>query len=120
MFRDGRNCVGQCRVCAACSWPHKFQSGHVDSVVIVSAFTLQKHLDASYFEGARLRRVVYNALPNHETESQLRASSDAVPLRFGYVGQLISNQGNASPSLLDEANDLRLCVSAFSHARHSP
>ena len=89
-------------------------------MVIVSAFTLQKHLDASYFEGARLRRVVYNALPNHETESQLRASSDAVPLRFGYVGQLISNQGNASPSLLDEANDLRLCVSAFSHARHSP
>ena len=119
IFRDHRNFVGQCRVCAAYLWLHKLYSGNVYAVVSVSAFTMQKHLAAGYFEGAHLWRVIDNALLDHETVSHLRAPSVAGPLRLGYVGYLISNQGNASPSLLDEANDPLFCVFAFLHALHS-
>lgn len=94
MFREGGNCEGQCRVCAAYTAPARRISGKVDAVVGVSRFTLARHLECGYFAGTGLRRVIHNGIPPaaSRVEAPVAARSEG-PLRLGYVGQLVPAKG---------------------------
>ena len=92
MFSDGRNCQGQCRVCAAYTAPARRASNRVDAVVGVSRFTLERHLACGYFDKVRERRVIHNALPGRSAPG-LRRHDAQRPLRLGYVGQLVPAKG---------------------------
>jgi glycosyltransferase involved in cell wall biosynthesis len=91
MFKDGRNCQGQCTACAFYTSPSKRLSEHVDHVVGVSRFTLERHLTAGYFQHAEAR-VIHNALPGRPA-SGAPPDRTGRPLRLGYVGQLTPTKG---------------------------
>ena len=92
MFRDGRNCQGQCTACALYTAPGKRLSEKVDHVVGVSRFTLERHLTSGYFPKARQARVIHNGLPG-VPGSELRPEHKGRPLQLGYVGQLTPTKG---------------------------
>jgi len=92
MFRDGQNCQGQCTACALYTAPSKRLSARVDHVVGVSRFTLERHLNSGYFTHARQARVIHNGLPEWPASGP-PAGNTGLPLRLGYVGQLIPTKG---------------------------
>jgi glycosyltransferase involved in cell wall biosynthesis len=92
MFKDGRNCQGQCIACALYTSPSKRLSANVDHVVGVSRFTLERHLTSGYFPKARRARVIHNALPGRPA-SPSRPEHTGRPLQLGYVGQLTPTKG---------------------------
>jgi glycosyltransferase involved in cell wall biosynthesis len=92
MFKDGANCGSQCTTCRLYTSPAKRASDCVDHVVGVSRFTLDRHLAAGYFRGARSARVIHNALPGTVRVAP-RPALEGRPLLLGYVGQLIPTKG---------------------------
>lgn len=96
-FRDGRLCAHPCTSCRLIGAPRRRLSRLVDTVVGVSRFTLERHLDWGLFPNAR--RAV---LPNVFTDLAFsgRKPSGSGPLRLGYFGRLIPDKG---PDLLLDA-----------------
>jgi glycosyltransferase involved in cell wall biosynthesis len=92
MFKDGKNCHGQCTTCALYKSPCRRLSQTVGYVVGVSGFTLERHLAAGYFQGARQARVIHNGLPA-QPSAEPRQDGPGAPLRLGYVGHLIPLKG---------------------------
>lgn len=92
MFKDGRNCQGQCASCTLYTSPSKRLSAGVNHVVGVSRFTLQRHLASGYFPNARQVRVIHNGLPGKPASDELPEPGQR-PLRLGYVGQLTPTKG---------------------------
>ncbi len=88
-FRDGKLCARPCASCGILSRPRRRLSELVDTVVGVSRFTLQRHLDWGFFPRAE-RRV----LPNVFTDLAFRPRRPSPgPLRLGYFGRLIPDKG---------------------------
>ena len=97
-FRDGHLCATPCAPCGLIAAPRKRLSRLVDTIVGVSRFTLERHLDWGFFPNAR--RTV---LPNVFADLAFRPRPPAppgTPLRIGYFGRLIPDKG---PQLLVEA-----------------
>lgn len=92
MFKQGRNCQGQCTACALYTSPSKRLSEKVDHVVGVSRFTLERHLACGYFQKGPQARVIRNALAG-EPAPDAGSGHSGQPLRLGYVGQLIPTKG---------------------------
>jgi glycosyltransferase involved in cell wall biosynthesis len=92
MFKDDRNCQGQCTACALYTAPSKRLSASVDHVVGVSRFTLDRHLACGYFPNARQARVIHNGLPG-VPGYEPRPEHTGRPLQLGYVGQLTPTKG---------------------------
>ncbi len=92
MFKQGRNCRGQCTACALFTSPSKRMSQTVDHVVGVSRFTLDRHLAAGYFQAAREAQVIHNGLPGHPSAAP-RQEVPGRPLQLGYVGHLTPQKG---------------------------
>ncbi len=92
MFKSCRNCTRQCWLCRTYVGPNRAFSAHVDGVIGISRYILDRHVAAGYFENVRLRRVIYNALPTRPAAvPSRRAPGD--PLRLGYVGRLSRSKG---------------------------
>jgi glycosyltransferase involved in cell wall biosynthesis len=89
-FRDGRLCAKPCASCGVLAAPRKRLTGLVDSVIGVSHFTLQRHLDWGFFPNAR-RAVVPNIFEDLAVRSTPRPQGG--PLRLGYFGRLIEDKG---------------------------
>lgn len=89
-FRDERLCASPCASCRVLTAPRKRLSGLVDTVVGVSRFTLQRHLDWGFFPNAR-RTVIPNVFQNLAFRG--RKPSPGGPLRLGYFGRLIPDKG---------------------------
>lgn len=90
-FRDGRLCATPCRPCGLLTRPRKRLSALVDTVVGVSRFTLQRHVDWGFFPTARPA-----VLPNIFTGLAIRPRprpDPNGPLRIGYFGRLIPDKG---------------------------
>lgn len=94
MYKDGRNCRGQCTTCALYKSPGKRLSQEVDHVVGVSRFTLDRHLASGYFQSARQTHVIHNGLPGSPSAAA-RQVRPGQPLQLGYVGQLTPQKGIA-------------------------
>jgi glycosyltransferase involved in cell wall biosynthesis len=92
MFKQARNCQGQCTACALYTSASKRLSHKVDHVVGVSRFILERHLACGYFQHGPQARVIYNALAGRPAPERGRGQSGG-PLRLGYVGQLIATKG---------------------------
>ena len=92
MFRAGRACPEQCRLCRIYTSPSKRLSVHVDGVVGISRYILETHLRAGYFASVGSRRVIHNAvsLPRHRPFS---VGPRGGPLRLGFMGQLTPEKG---------------------------
>ena len=92
-FRDGRLCDRPCTSCGLITRRRKRLSDLVDTVVGVSRFTLDRHLDWGYFPEAR-----QEVLPNIFTGMSFRPRPRPLPpaggpLRIGYFGRLIPDKG---------------------------
>lgn len=100
-FRNERLCSTPCATCKLLTAPRKRLSGLVDTVVGVSRFTLQRHLDWGFFPHAH--QVV---IPNVFQDLVFRGRKPATdgPLRLGYFGRLIPDKG--AHVLLDAVRQL--------------
>ncbi|NNM72144.1 glycosyltransferase family 4 protein [Enterovirga aerilata] len=89
-FRDGRLCASPCMTCSLLARPRRRLSRLVGTVVGVSRFTLQRHLDWGFFPNARTA-----VIPNVFQGLAFRARPPARPgpLRLGYFGRLIPDKG---------------------------
>lgn len=89
-FSNERLCETPCGACRVLTAPRKRLSRLVDTVVGVSRFTLERHLDWGFFPHAR--RVV---IPNVFQALTFRGRKPAGPgpLRLGYFGRLIPDKG---------------------------
>jgi glycosyltransferase involved in cell wall biosynthesis len=89
-FNKGTLCAQQCKSCAAITQVRRELSGLVDSIVGVSGYTLQRHLDWGYF-----REAAPYVLPNvfNNLTFTGRASARVGPMRIGYFGRLIPDKG---------------------------
>lgn len=91
MFKKGRNCRRQCLTCRIYSLPKKRLSASLQAVVGVSRYILDRHIDAGYFGGVSLKRVIPNAVPK-VTTAHSEVNNDGV-LRFGLIGYLCEGKG---------------------------
>lgn len=93
MYAKGSNCSGRCASCALYSQSSKVLSQGVRHVVAVSERALARHVEAGYFAQATTRRVIHNGLPGTPRPGPHR--TPGVPLRLGFVGQLVPAKGIA-------------------------
>lgn len=89
-FRNERLCRTPCAACKVLTAPRKRLSGLVDTVVGVSRFTLERHLDWGYFPNA-CRAVIPNVFQDLVFRGRKPATGG--PLRLGYFGRLIPDKG---------------------------
>lgn len=95
MYRAGRgNCAGQCAGCRLLRLPHRALSRRVSAVVGVSRFILDRHLQAGYFAGVPVQRVIHDARDAAElgvADAPVRTAGAA--LRIGFIGRLDPTKG---------------------------
>jgi glycosyltransferase involved in cell wall biosynthesis len=89
-FNKGALCLQQCRSCATITQKRRELSNNVDSIVGVSRYTLDRHLDWGYFTKAK-PYVLPNVFNNLAFTG--RASARLGPMRIGYFGRLIPDKG---------------------------
>lgn len=94
MYKNGRNCSGQCAGCRALRLPHRTLSRYVHAVVGVSRFILDRHLSLGYFEGVPIQRVIHNVRDAQTLGlDAIKKNKAHTGLRFGYIGRLDSTKG---------------------------
>lgn len=92
MFRNGENCTSQCWTCRPFVSPRRRLSRHVDTLVGISQFILDRHRKFNYFPNARVQTVIYNPYPvSDEAISNRPQPANAV--RFGFLGRLSPRKG---------------------------
>ena len=91
MFKNDRNCVGQCADCRIYSAPRRWVSQGVDVAVGVSRFILERHLAMGFFRSSDAK-VIHNGL-GLKSSSQNQSSNPRTAVRFGFLGQLRSTKG---------------------------
>ncbi len=89
MFRHDRNCDKPCRTCDVFSRAKRPSSVHVEHVVGISKFILEKHLKFGWFPRAN-SSVIYNSYaPPRSTEN--RGRNDR--FTFGFLGRIDRRKG---------------------------
>ena len=85
MFRNGKNCTSICVDCRFYAKPRQLASLNVNTVVGVSAYILNRHLELRYFSKAKQSQVIFNPYigPHHKKMHVVQA-----PVRFGYLGRI--------------------------------
>jgi glycosyltransferase involved in cell wall biosynthesis len=89
MFRDGKNCDGQCWSCRSTSVGKRLLSHLVDGVVAESRHMLDQHAEAGYF--ARAKREVIPAAIDWPVRDKPRPQSETI--KVGYIGMVTRNKG---------------------------
>jgi glycosyltransferase involved in cell wall biosynthesis len=94
MYRQGRNCTGQCAGCRVFRLPHRALSRRLAAVVGVSQFMLDRHRKLGYFEGVPMQRVIHNArAPQALGVENMPPAEPHSGLRFGFIGRLDPSKG---------------------------
>jgi len=91
MFKNNRNCRGQCKVCRLYSYPRKRATCFVDVVVGISHFVLDRHLNLGFFKNTPVRDVIPNQITMKAELSPNAITGRTV--RFGYLGRLERPKG---------------------------
>lgn len=92
MYRDGANCAEQCLRCRIATAPRRALTRHVQGVIGVSRFILDRHLARGLFAGARAS-VVYSGYAAPQRLPEARPHAGGKPLRIGFLGSLVPNKG---------------------------
>jgi len=91
MFKNGRNCSGQCLICKFYSVPKKILSNNVEAAVGVSKFILNIHLKNGYFRNTKIKTQIYNPISSFsKTKSNTTYNNE---IKFGFVGLLSPGKG---------------------------
>lgn len=91
MFKNGHNCHKQCAVCRIYALPRKVSTNHINAVIGVSQFILDRHIKFGYFPGAT-RHVIYNGIQIKELVPRQFFATER-PFRFGFLGQIRQTKG---------------------------
>lgn len=91
MYRNDKNCSKQCLCCRMLSSPRKRYSSHVDAVVGVSRFILEKHRKHNYFPDAKIATHIYNPSDTADTHGSEINNNNVVT--FGIIGLLAPIKG---------------------------
>jgi len=91
MIKNNKNCKVQCLRCKLYSIPKKSVSKEVNTVVGISKFILDKHLNYGYFKNAEMQSYVYNPIVNDV--KSITKQENIKQIKFGFVGQLSPNKG---------------------------
>ncbi len=89
LFKDGRNCDGQCFDCKALSAIKKPMTSLVNGVFGETRFVLQQHLKLGYFKRAKSTVIPGPVFPVEGRLPKLRSG----PLVVGYMGVLSPHKG---------------------------
>lgn len=93
-FNNNMNCKNQCYLCSLLSKTKKNNSNYVNTVVGVSKFVLQRHLDSQYFSTAQLAKVVFNGINEANSfASQSVFAKHKDVIKLGYLGRLEHSKG---------------------------
>lgn len=103
MHRRSQSCVRQCLECAALTFPRKFASRAVNTVVANSDYVRERHYEAGYFPSAE-----WHVIPPI-LQDDIKAQSHSRPrdpgyLVFGYLGRVVPEKG------------VHVLIEALSHA----
>lgn len=90
MYHKNKKCDSQCFSCKMYSLPKKYLSRHVDNIVGISKFVLDKHLSLGYFQNAK-SHVIGNSIEIPKKNSIKEKNSKITT--FGYVGRLEKSKG---------------------------
>jgi colanic acid/amylovoran biosynthesis glycosyltransferase len=93
LFDGVRDCGEQCGACELGSQFALQMSRHVDGVVGISSFTLQRHLAKGFFAKAAVARVIPNSYrPKNPPRPRVPRAAGA-PIRIGFLGRLHASKG---------------------------
>jgi glycosyltransferase involved in cell wall biosynthesis len=93
MFKNGKNCARQCLGCRVATLPRRAMTRHVDGVIGVSRYILDRHLDVGLFPGVGASVVYSGYRRPGRRPPQAAARAAGEPLRIGYLGGLFANKG---------------------------
>lgn len=94
MYKEEKNCTTQCRECKPFVQPRKYLSQHVDAVVGISRYILNRHTQLNYFSGASIQKVIFNsyqAKSNINSTEIYQQKKDT--LQIGFLGRLEPSKG---------------------------
>jgi glycosyltransferase involved in cell wall biosynthesis len=111
MYKNDRNCEGQCGDCGAISFLKKIQPAQPDCIVGISDFILRRHRDNGFFVQAE-HAVIFNAYDVPATRPPREPRTN---FTFGYIGRLAESKGlemliAAFRQLADQRPDVRLMI----------
>ncbi|NJO02829.1 MAG: glycosyltransferase family 4 protein [Bacteroidia bacterium] len=89
MYKNGKNCEGQCLGCKTLSYPKRKMSHYLNGVVGVSQFTLNRHLAQGYFPKAK-KEVIYTSVAPQVHELPYQRNNY---ITFGYIGRIHPTKG---------------------------
>ncbi len=91
MFKSGRNCGRPCVGCRLASAPRRRMTGHVDVVIGVSRYILERHCAYGLFDRSE-RRVVYSGYrPSAQPDRPVPQAG--ARMRVGFLGALAPHKG---------------------------
>lgn len=89
-FNKGRYCENPCGLCKFFRLLHKYKSSHVDSVIGVSKFVLNRFVNLGFYKNAKLY-VLHNA--RDFPLVSVRHWESGKPLRIGFIGNVSRVKG---------------------------
>ncbi|WP_081485183.1 glycosyltransferase family 4 protein [Marinilabilia salmonicolor] len=90
MIKNGKACIKQCNTCQAFSYAKKLKSHHVNAVVGISNFILEKHISLGYFNRSRFKLNIPNAININNNIRKKTSQSDS---SIGYLGRISPEKG---------------------------
>jgi glycosyltransferase involved in cell wall biosynthesis len=91
MFHHGQSCQSQCIKCKIFRIPHKKLSNHVDCVIGVSNYVLQKHITEGYFLHSKIKKYLHNVKPFIYAKNMVFVKNNYIT--FGFIGNLSKAKG---------------------------
>jgi glycosyltransferase involved in cell wall biosynthesis len=95
MFKNQKNCNGQCLECSIYSRPKRGKSNGVNSVVGISEYILNKHTEQGFFKNVVHSRVIGNSVKTgsiKENKQHFEKEKKEV-VRFGFLGRIAPSKG---------------------------
>lgn len=106
LFRDGRVCESRCGTCTVMTKVRQAASHHIDEVVSVSQFVLNRHQGSGYFRHVP-SSVIFNVMDAASPGSTERIPAASDPVVFGFIGKL------------EEPKGIEVVLAATRHLQHS-
>ena len=91
MYKKGKNCINQCVPCKFFCIIKKQKSNLPDTVVGISRYILDKHINLGFFSNVKNRKIINNSLFYSKDPVNVTLKNDF--LRFGFLGKIEEKKG---------------------------